>query len=778
MTVALSRQTVKKWIDRAIDEFRANDLVDIPEAWMRVYRSLADYICEARIADDKLFWMMEGLEDHPPDMVYQLQRLKGAIVDQIVAEKAYEDLKPTLEWFDRLILALVEKTSGRVSEERGLALPFETIFWKARDGLYISTVEGKFLHCNDALVKMVGAKSEKQLQEMDIAAELYVDGDKRGEMLNHLLEDGFYDHHEFEFRTAGDGVKTAMESCYLVEGPKERFIVGIMVDITKEKEYERRARRYAQDVERRGMDTLLAMRRAHQRRESLMRVNDRPLVILDPKEFRLLDVNQAFVKRFKHRKKQLDQISFRDLFTPDGWIDVYTRVTESINRVNYHIRNVTCVDQESAVFVADLTVTVHQDEEGSALYVQIEDREKILALKSELASARQNLQRLVEDAPIGIIGFRADGGVDFINNFFHNYLGYSQRQLMKASFVNRLFAQDEHRLKFNKYVRQFLRGRHAVNQIIDLRAKSGRVLKFQLNTLPYRFEDDEDAGFLALLIDVSPRFELDDLRKKTDHAPDDAEKAILRLEEKVQLLHKMNEDLRRKNRARIEFFKILAKKFKTPIHVVLGFASFLSKDLADKVNDSQREDLIIIQDHIRFILNLLEKASEYAQLDDNEIPCVPEAYVVRALLDELFGKLRPERLADGVAFTAEHQILSLDLKIVTDANVLESLLRHLVDNAVMYTHSGRITLTAYEDQSGVWIEVNDTGIGVKPTDLARVFEPFFQASAESGAAKKSLGLGLPIAKKYADMLGAYIEIQSKVGQGTSVLVCLGKPERD
>jgi len=778
MTVALSRQSIGKRIDRAIDEFRANDIVDTSEIWLRIYQALADYVCEGKPADQQLLWLIEGAEDNPGDVVYRLQRLKNALVEQMINDEAYEDIRPTAEWFDRFILELVERTAGRISEARSLAEPFETIFWKARDGLYISSMEGKFLHCNEALVKMLHAESERQVLEMDIAEDLYVDGAQRREMLDHLAEDGYFDHHEFAFRCLDGEVKTAVESCYLVKGPKESKIVGIMVDVTKEKEYEEKSRDYAEGVERRGMESLLALRREHKRRESLMRVNDRPLVVMDPKDFHLLTVNQAFLKRFKYGKKQLDQISFRDLFAPEDWMDVFTRITESIQSVNYHIRAVTCLDQEGQSFPADLAIMVHQDDEGSVLYVQVEDLAEIRSIKAYLELERENLRTVIEGAPIGVIGFRHDGGVAFINDYFHSYLGYSRRQMMKASFVNRLFAQDEHRLKFNKYVRQFLRGRHAVNQIIELRAKSGRVLKFQLNTLSYRFEDEERSGFLALLTDATPRFDLEDLRKKVEHTPDDAERALLKLEEKVQLLHKMNEDLRRKNRARIEFFKVLAKKFKTPVHVVLGFASFLKKDLSDKISDSQREDLDIIEGHIRFILNLLEKASEFAQLEDNEAPCVLEAYNVRALLDDVFAKLRPAEMPPGVTFHAEHQILSLDLKIVTDAHILEALLRHLIDNAATYTRSGHITLTAYEDQAGLWIEVNDSGIGIKPTDVPRVCEPFFQADGQSGPSQKTLGLGLSIAKKYADLLDAYIEIQSKVGQGTSVLINLGKLERE
>ena len=151
--------------------------------------------------------MIESTDDTLPDIIYLLQRLKNALVSDIIAEEAAEELPRVLAWFDRAIVLVTEKYTGKFSRERQLSKPYETIFWKARDGMYISTVEGNFVHGNQALVNMLGFENLEEMLEMDIRKDLYINGEEREKMLQALETDGFCDHVEFDFRTAGgDGL--------------------------------------------------------------------------------------------------------------------------------------------------------------------------------------------------------------------------------------------------------------------------------------------------------------------------------------------------------------------------------------------------------------------------------------------------------------------------------------------------------------------------------------------------------------------------------------------
>ena len=766
MSVALSRQKLKQWIGNAIEGFRSNDLLGVPDTWLKIYESLAAYISSGQAIDQKLFWMIEATDDELSDIVYQLQRLKSAMVKEILTENALEELGSVLTWFDKTVISLIERATGRISEERSLSAPYETVFWKARDGMYISTVEGRFLHCNQALMDMLKCDSLKNLLTMDIGSDLYVNQEQRQIMLDHLLTDGFFDHHEFEFRCRNGEIKNAIESCYLVDAPNgKQFIVGIMVDVTREKEMERNTSHYIQNMETKRMEAHFSLRQVAKRFDALKRVNSLPFAMVDAKTFRILNYNPQLSRRFKYSKKHIARLTLRNLFGKDDWMDIFTRLS-NLDKSLIHFNNVRCVTRDGQAFQAGLHVVSHQDDMGAAFFIQIEDKTAVFELDAALTRVRENQKQIINKAPFGIIGFREDGTVALVNPFFVKRMGYSGGRLKSPSFIHSLFSDDEYRLKFNKYIRRFLRGRHADNVAVELTAKSGVKRNFLLKTMSYQFDDAKKPGFLALLTE----------KPLVLTAPSDEEAVAMMREhqetrDRYEKLQDVYNDLRQMAMLRRGFLKVLAKKFKVPIHVVLGFASLLKKDLNDVISEGQREDIDIIQGHIALVLNMLEKALEYAPLEDDEVEYLPKKQGVRAMLDDLFERLTPSHLPPKVSFSAKHQILSIDLKISTDKHLLESLLRHLLDNAFEFTESGSVWLTAFKQDGFLCIEISDTGAGIEPAALPLIFEPFFQSN-QTEHEKKGLGLGLAIAKKYLDLVKGEIEIDTHLKKGTKILVKL------
>jgi len=769
MTVALSCQNLRKSIARAIEGFRDTDLIGVSDSWLSIYEVLADYISGDRELDQKLMWMIEGTDDSLSDIIYLLQRLKKALVLEIVARGAHDELDLVLSWFDRAVVTLVEKQSGKMCMERSLSKPFETIFWNARDGMYISTIEGKFLHANEALVKMFKYDSLEAMLSMDIQRDLYVNKEERQVLLDHLLQDGFFDQHEFHFHCVDGETRTALESCYIVDVPGyPAYIVGILVDVTAEKETQRKTENYVKSVEKSSMEALHRLHSTNRRHDAVLALNDHPVALIDAVDFHIVHRNQAFNKRFKYKTKELSDITFRDLFTKEQWITIFTRISESVHRHHYHIRGINCLTNGGQPFVADLSVLAHQDGRFTQLFVQFEELSEIVHIKSLLSQERENIEELMKHVPVGVIGFKSDGSIAFINNYLYNFFGYGSRQMHSISFINRLFAQDEHRLKFHKYIRRFLAGRHVQDVLVDLKSRSGEILHFGMSTIAHQFADDDKPGFLALLTNITDKLRLEAiLAQQSDSDGNETH----RLETSLAEVRSQLSAAERRNAFLQRFICEVVTKFKIPIHVVLGYASLLKKDLPKVVDQSQLEDLGIIDDHIHLMLRMLAKAAEFMALENGEIKPDPETLQARDMLDRLFKKLVPPATEDGVTFKQDNQILSLDLTVTCDRHILEAILRQHIDNALTFTEAGTITLSAYEERERLWIEIADTGPGIGPIDLPQVFEPFFQCA---GLERPGLGLGLTIARKYAELANFRMELYSKPDKGTRALICVGK----
>lgn len=773
MTLVLSKRQLARWIDEAITSFRTTDLTDIPESWLVIYRALADYIADEAPVDQRLLWMIEGTDDAPADMVYQLQRLKNALLRILIAESASEEASKVIAWFDRTIVILIERLSDTVSNERSLVEPYETVFWRARDGMYISTVEGKFIQCNDALVEMLGFESKEELLALDIRQELYKDPAERKLMLEHLYRDTHFDHHEIHLQCADGREKTAIESCYLVPDPSgSERIVGILVDVTEEKQIQEETSQYVKDIEKQGIIAQLNLRRQSKRTEALMALNDSPVLMLDPRDFRILDFNRAFGKRFKFGKKQIAKLNLRNVFPEQDWMDIYRRISQSVQRIQYHIRAITCQTSQGHTFTADLSILVHLDDMGALLFMQINDRSPMLNMKHLLRTTRRNVRRTIDEAPIGVIGFKSDANVATINKYLRDFLGYNQRELKDVNFVNNLFSREEQKLKFRKYINAFLRGEHADNVKVELKAKSGKKLTFLLNTISYQFEGEEEPGILGFLTNVTHETELA-RRLKSEAGDPERPGRRAGLQQQLAMAENNLSGAQNRNDFLQNFIQHTTKAFKIPIDVVLGYSSLLKTSLTDKLDESHQEDLDVITRHVESLGDMLEKSGQYARLEAKLVTVTAGERPLRAMLDSMFERLTPADIPADTSFSAGHQILNVDWKICLDAQILEDMLRQLIENGLHHAAGSSVQLTAQVEEGRLLVEVRDTGPGLDPIVLENLFKPFIKGSQAGARAERHLGLGLAIVKRYADLTGMHVFFENNDEGGTTALIDVG-----
>jgi signal transduction histidine kinase len=179
-----------------------------------------------------------------------------------------------------------------------------------------------------------------------------------------------------------------------------------------------------------------------------------------------------------------------------------------------------------------------------------------------------------------------------------------------------------------------------------------------------------------------------------------------------------------------------------------------------------------IDQSARRLLALVETLLEYTRVESGRLTVRAERFDLLAVVRDVLEEVRPQ---------AQKRLLSLDVAPQTPATMVESdpklvrlVLVNLVVNAVKYTEQGGVTVTLGVDGARTWFEVRDTGPGIPPRDLSRVFEPYEQLGEASKPAP-GVGLGLSIVKGIVDALGATIEVDSTVGRGSMFRVDL--PER-
>ncbi len=235
------------------------------------------------------------------------------------------------------------------------------------------------------------------------------------------------------------------------------------------------------------------------------------------------------------------------------------------------------------------------------------------------------------------------------------------------------------------------------------------------------------------------------------------------------------------NRAKSHFLANMSHEIRTPLNAILGFSHLMQRDAG--LSREQRANLDTINRSGEHLLALINDVLEMSKIEAGRAALHPATFDLHALLDDLELMFRVR--ANGKRL----QLLvvradDLPRYVVGDQNKLRQMLINLLGNAIKFTEQGGVALRAsYKpnaDAAGrLVIEVEDTGVGIAPEEIKRVFRAFEQ-SASGRVAHEGTGLGLTITREYARLMGGDIEITSAPDAGSTfridVAVAVGRPE--
>ena len=222
------------------------------------------------------------------------------------------------------------------------------------------------------------------------------------------------------------------------------------------------------------------------------------------------------------------------------------------------------------------------------------------------------------------------------------------------------------------------------------------------------------------------------------------------------------------DRLKTEFLANLSHELRTPLNVIIGYNEMLLDGGCGPMSDDQQAVLGRAQHNARELLALMGAALELSRHEGRGVPLVLEPVSVALLVDNLAREVAALPPIPDVRFVWS---VAPELPpLLTDALKLRMILKNLIDNARKYTERGRIALTAIASNGGVELAVSDTGYGIPAEDLTRIFEPFRQVGG--GRPASGVGLGLFLVRRLAEALGGKVEVESRVGEGSTFRVRL------
>lgn len=241
--------------------------------------------------------------------------------------------------------------------------------------------------------------------------------------------------------------------------------------------------------------------------------------------------------------------------------------------------------------------------------------------------------------------------------------------------------------------------------------------------------------------------------------------------ERTAALEEANRQLTSAMRAKSQFLANMSHELRTPLNSIIGFTDVLSLGMAGDLTGEQLHQIRMVNTSGRHLLDLVNDILDITKIEAGAVKLSSEVVALEPVVGQVIESMRPLAAEKGLAISLD---VSADLTVCTDRTKLQQILINLIGNAIKFTPTGSVHVRAERVAGAVTLCVSDTGIGIPEDEQPAIFEEFHQARSVERGKPVGTGLGLPISRRLARMLGGELTVSSEVGAGSVFSLSLPK----
>ena len=379
------------------------------------------------------------------------------------------------------------------------------------------------------------------------------------------------------------------------------------------------------------------------------------------------------------------------------------------------------------------------------LFCRIEEsRAKDERRRQILEASEEKFRAVSENANDAVVSADQHGRIIYWNKSAERMFGYSGQEIVGQPITvlmpERFQAKHQHAMAGYLSTGQT----HVIGKTIEMVGRMKDGSEFSLDLSLSTWAAHEGKFFTAIIRDITERKQFE------------------------QAVQDKNVELQRANLAKDRFLASMSHELRTPLNAIIGFTGTLLMRLPGPLTEQQAKQLRTIQSSARHLLSLINDLLDLAKIESGKVTLALEPIALKSVVDEVRATLLPS--AEEKALELKTFIRQDELILTTDRRALTQILINLTSNAIKFTERGEVSIVVAREtvDDKIWTQfsVHDTGVGIRPEDQPKLFQPFSQVSRVRPRQYSGTGLGLQLSRGLAELLGGRIDFKSEYSKGS------------
>ncbi len=382
------------------------------------------------------------------------------------------------------------------------------------------------------------------------------------------------------------------------------------------------------------------------------------------------------------------------------------------------------------------------------------ERDKAEKEISYLAQVLRNINEFVSITDL-------DNKITFINHAWLNEFGYGKEEVIGQK-IDIIVSSANRPEIIDEILSNTLKGGWE-GEIVNKR-KDGSEFPVRLVTTIIYDNSNQPVSLVGISNDITYRKKAEEeLTLHRDHLQELVIRRTAELEKEKE--HALSAD-----RLKSAFLATMSHELRTPLNSIIGFTGILMQERPGSLNDEQKKQLGMVQNSSRHLLSLINDVLDISKIEAGQLKMNLQQFSLPEVINKVVETNKP--FADKKNLRISVTIDESIKYITSDQLRVQQILLNLMNNAIKFTETGTVTVNCFTVSDFVKIQIRDTGIGIEAENIEQLFKPFMQIDTGLTRKKEGTGLGLSISKKLTEMLNGKIEVESKVGLGSTFTVTL------